>query len=233
MSVHTGDALEWLASLPAGSADAIVTDPPYGMAYQSMRSKDGPRFDAIVGDEKPAVEFIGEAMRVLRDGGAVFVFCEWRHQEAFRAAIERSGATVRSQCIWDREVHGMGDLQRAFAPCHDVAWFATKGDAFSFYGPRPQSVLRFQRVAAKSLCHPAEKPVRLMRHLVSRLAPVGGVVVDPYAGSGTTGVAAVMEGRRFMLCEMVPAYADLARRRVAAAIGTTDYRSPHQAGLFQ
>lgn len=226
------DALAVLADLPNGCVDALITDPPYGMSFQSWWCKDGPRFDRIVGDDQPAVEFLPAAVKSMRQGGAAFVFCEWRRQEVFRFAMESAGLTVRSQCIWDREVHGMGDLGASFAPCHDVGWFATSGDGFGFHATRPQSVLRFQRVAANRLSHPAEKPIALMRHLVRCLAPRGGLILDPFGGSGTTAVAAVLEGRRAITCEIVPEHAETARKRLAAAEAGTDFRNPQQGGLF-
>jgi DNA modification methylase len=230
--VVQGDALAVLASLPQGSVDAVVCDPPYGMAYQSAWSKDGPRFAEIVGDDTPSVGFVRDAVRSLKPGGGLFLFCEWRHQEAFRGAMADAGATIRSQCVWDREHHGMGDLVSAFAPCHDIGWFATKGDGFKFHGSRPQTVLRFPRVAAAGMVHPAQKPTSLMRYLVSRLCPIGGVVLDPFAGSGSTLVAAVTEGRRCIGVEITEGYAKLAADRVAAACAGTDYRNPQQGGLF-
>lgn len=232
VDIHVGDCLGAMRGMGDGTVDAVVTDPPYGISYQSGWSKGGPRFDAIEGDGSPAIEFLPDAFRLLRHGGGLFVFCEWRHQEVFRKAIEAVGATVRSQCIWDRQLHGMGDLERSFAPCHDVAWFATKGEGFRFHGTRPQSVLRFDRVDAGKMVHPAEKPVALLRHIVSRLAAPGGVVLDPYAGSGSTGVAATLEGRGAILCEMVPEYAEIARKRVDAAANGKDWKRPEQPSLF-
>lgn len=230
------DAIAVLDELPVGSVDAVITDPPYGIGFQSTFTRNreewsGPRFGKIIGDEGPLVEFLPRAVSVLREGGALFVFCEWRHQEAFRLAIEKAGATVRSHCVWDREHHGMGDLRQSFAPCHDIGWFATKG-RFEFSGPRPQTVLRFQRVQNGELVHPAQKPIALMRHLVSRLVPVGGVVLDPFAGSGTTGAAALLEGRRSICCEVDPQHAFTARRRLESVDGVADLKNPRQGGLF-
>lgn len=231
-TIHCGDALTVLRTLPDASVHAVVTDPPYGMSFQSAWPTDGPRFAPIVGDDKPATEFLADAARLLVEGGAAFVFCEWRHGDAFRSNMQAVGLTIRSQVVWDRESHGMGDLAASFAPCHDLAWFATKGNGFSFYGSRPQSVLRFQRVPANKLTHPAEKPVALLRHIVARVAPPGGVVLDPYCGSGTTAVAAAIEGRHAIACEIVPEYAAMARERVAAVESGTDWRTPKQGGLF-
>lgn len=126
------------------------------------------------------------------------------------------GLAVKSQVIWDRGNHGMGDLEAAFAPQHDVIWFATKG-AFVFPGVRPCSVLRAIRVAADKLVHPNEKPVSLMRQLVMAVTTTGATVLDPFMGSGTTGVACMQTGRNFIGIEIDPGYFAIAKRRIEAA----------------
>jgi site-specific DNA-methyltransferase (adenine-specific) len=216
-TIHHGDCLAILPSLPSGSVDAIVTDPPYGMNYQSAwRTDSSARKPKIVNDERPFIWWLYEAYRIAKDGGALVCFCEWRHQEVFKAAIATAGFTIKSQVIWDREWHGMGDLKASFAPQHDVIWFAVKG-AFSFPGKRPRSVVRCQRIAADELVHPTEKPVELMRQLVRAVAPPGGIILDPFAGSGSTGLAAMLEGMSFVGVEKDETYAATASGRLSTA----------------
>ena len=95
----------------------------------------------------------------------------------------------------------MGDLKSAFAPCHDLAWFATKG-RFTFPASRPKSVLRCKRLGGNQLLHPTQKPVELMRELCEAVTPAGGTICDPFMGSGSTGVAAVAAGFRFIGIEL-------------------------------
>lgn len=216
-AIYTGDCLSVLPTLHGESVDAVITDPPYGMNYQSAwRTDSSARKPKIANDERPFIWWLHDAFRVTRTGGALICFCEWRHQEVFRTAIQTAGFTVKSQIIWDREWHGMGDLKAAFAPQHDVIWFAVKG-SFSFPGKRPRSVVRCQRIAAEDLVHPTEKPIELMRQLVRAVTPPGGVVLDPFAGSGSTGAAAVLEGMRFIGIERDDAYAELAKSRIASS----------------
>lgn len=216
-TIYEGDCLAVLPTIHSGSVDAVVTDPPYGMNYQSAwRTDSSARKPKIANDQRPFIWWLHEAFRVTRDGGALVCFCEWRHQEVFRTAIATAGFTLKSQVIWDREWHGMGDLKASFAPQHDVIWFAVKG-AFAFPGKRPRSVVRCQRIAAEELVHPTEKPVELMRKLVAAVTPEGGVVLDPFAGSGSTGSASVLENRRFIGIERDAKYAEIARQRIAAA----------------
>lgn len=215
--LHRGDCLQTLRKMPAESVDSIVTDPPYGMNFQSTMVARERRKAKIAGDERPFIWWLAEAHRVLRDGGAMVCFTDWRNQETWRLAIECAGFHIRSHCVWDRVGHGMGDLTGAFAPRHDVFWFATKGK-FKFPGKRPASVLRHTRPAASCSSHPTRKPVELMSDLVRAVTPPGGIVLDPFAGSGSTGEAAVLGGYRFIGCELSDEYASEAQWRIESAL---------------
>jgi DNA modification methylase len=215
--VLRGDCRAIMRGLDAGSIDAIVTDPPYGIDFQSAsRTDKDARYPKIANDNEPFISWLPDAVRLLKNDGALICFCRWDVQEAFRAAIEAAGLTVRSQIVWDRQHHGSGNLTAAFAPQHDVAWFATKG-RFSFPGKRPRSVISVPRVAWQSAEHPTEKPVELMRQLVRAVTPPRGTVLDPFTGSGSTGSAAVLEGFQFIGAELSAEYAAIARRRIKAA----------------
>ena len=216
-AVITGDCLDVLRTIPAGSVDAVVTDPPYGMAYQSAwRTDKAERFDQIANDDAPFVWWLPEAMRVLKDGGSLACFCRWDSAEAFRQAIGWAGFTIGGQVVWDRMVHGMGDLTGAVAPMHDTIWFARKG-RFEWPGSRLKSVLRHQRLGGEQLVHPNEKPVGLMGEIVAAMTTPGALVVDPFNGSGATGNACQAHGRRFIGIEIDEGYANIARRRIAEA----------------
>jgi site-specific DNA-methyltransferase (adenine-specific) len=202
-----------MAKLRSESVDAVVADPPYGIAYKSKK------LPAILNDERPYVWWLAEAYRVTKMGGAILCFCRWDVQEDFRWALELAGYTVRSQVIWDREHHGAGDTSCTFAPQHDVMWFATKG-RFRFLDGRPRSVQREAKVGGAALVHPNQKPIALMSRLITYICPRGGVVLDPMMGSGSTGVAAVQAGRRFVGIEINPGLFRLARKRIRAASKT-------------
>jgi site-specific DNA-methyltransferase (adenine-specific) len=214
--VVTGDCLAVLPTLPPGSVDAVVTDPPYGMSYQSNRSEDGPRFDEIANDTAPFVWWLLGAASALRDGGVIVCFCRWDTAEAFRLAMVWAGLKISGQVVWDRGVHGMGDLNGSPAPRHDTIWIATKG-RYTFPGRRPVSVVRHNRVAAEAMRHPNEKPIALMLELVRDYTAENALVVDPFVGSGSTAEAAVKLARRFIGTELSEGYANMARRRIADA----------------
>lgn len=212
-----GDCLELIKTVPDLSIDSVITDPPYGMDYQSAwRSDPGKRFKKIPNDKKPFIWFLYDAFRVLKDGGALICFSDWKNQESWRQAIEWAGFTVKSQVIWNREHHGMGDLAGSFAPMHDIIWFAVKGN-YKLPGKRPKSVINSKRISGDKLVHPNEKPVDLIAELIKSVTPESGVILDPFLGSGSSGVAAVLNGFRFIGIEKDEKYFEISRNRIENA----------------
>ncbi len=217
VTLHLGDCLEVMRSMPDKSVDAVITDPPYGISYQSAwRTDPSQRFDILDGDEKVSVEWMFESFRVARDTACLFCFCRWDTQQIFFDAISKAGWIIKSQVIWDRGVHGLGDLKSQYAPMHDNAWFAVKGN-YQFSGKRPKSVLHIDRLPASDLIHPTQKPVSLMEVITNDLTTKNQVILDPFMGSGTTGVACVQTGRNFIGIEIDPDYYAIAERRIRDA----------------
>lgn len=212
-----GDCNEILPQIPEGAVDAVVTDPPYGIGYQSARRTDTERFNILDGDDKPQTEWPNKAYRTLASGGCVLCFCEWSHAEQYKTAINNSGLKVAAQLVWDRIIHGLGDPSSRPAPQHDLIWFAVKG-RYLLPNGRPSSVYRFQRLSGHELRHPTQKPVPLMAKLINDYVPINGLILDPFAGSGTTGVAAVLEGRKCILIEKDARYVEVIRKRIKHAL---------------
>ena len=217
--LHLGDCLDVMQGIPDGSVDMVCTDPPYGMNFQSNWSKNGPRHKKIEGDSAADFRWLQDAFRLLKpDGGGLISFCDWNTSHRWREEIERAGFVIKSQVIWDRLHHGMGDLKGAFAPQHDIVWYATKGRRI-FVNGRPKSVMRHKRPSpADDHGHPTSKPVALMEDLIRATDDgSGSVVLDPFLGSGTTGVAAANTGRRFIGIEMDADYFTIAQARIQKA----------------
>lgn len=211
--IHQGDCLIEMKKLEVETFDAIVTDPPYGIDYQSAwRTDKELHKPKIANDGKPFIWWLHDAYKLMKSPGALICFCRWDVQDVFKIAIETAGFEIKSQVIWDRQSHGMGDLEGAFAPQHDVIWFATKGN-FKFAGERPKSILYSMRLSGLDLSHPNEKPVNLMRQLIKPLFEKGHVL-DPFCGSGSTGVACRDLGLEFTGIEIDPIYVELANRKI-------------------
>ncbi len=223
VTLFHGDCLDVLPTIEAQSIDAVITDPPFGIDYQSARRTDRTQWKPKVkNDKEPFIEWIKEAYRVTKDGGALICFYRWDVGEVFRKAIEDAGYSVKSQIIWDKVAHGMGDLKGSFAPRHENAWFATKG-SFEFWNNRPQDVIRCARVSAEKLVHPNEKPVDLFTRLIDSVVPLGGSVLDCFMGAGASGCASLLIQRNYTGIELMPIelddpnYFGIAEKRIRQA----------------
>lgn len=144
------------------------------------------------------------------------VFTRWDVQQHFIDGMNESDLQVKNVLIWDKEIHGMGDLKRAFASRYESIIFHSER-GFEFNGKRPQDIIKCRRVLPNELKHPNEKPVRLMEELIRKCTHKGAVVLDPFMGSGTTGVACVNTGRKFIGMEIDPGYFEVAKRRIEEA----------------
>ena len=181
--------------------DVCVTDPPYGIEYQS-----GYATDALWGAER---RIHGDSDLATRDAVLAeircpaLVFGTWR-------AVRPAG--TRMVLIWDKGgALGMGDLSLPWKPDHEEIYVIGAG----FVGARDcGSVIRFppvQSMAKNGRVHPTEKPVGLLERLIKKTA---GAILDPFMGSGTTGVACANLGRKFIGIEIEPRYFEIACERI-------------------
>ncbi len=228
------DALEFLRSLPDASVDALVTDPPYcsGSVAESARAgavkqgvRDASRFGGwFVGDNMGTAGLVWllrsvafEACRFLKPSGSAVVFCDWRQVPNLAPAIESSGLRYQNMVVWDKGAMGLGV---GFRAQHEIALHFTNG-APAYHSRSESNVIRCKRVSATEREHQTQKPVELMERIVRVVSPHGGLVVDPFAGAGTTGVAAVLSGRRFAGSERDARHVSTSMARLATAGATT------------
>lgn len=201
--LRCGDALQLLPSLPAGSVDCVITDPPYGIDLVSH----GGRFrhaKRIANDTTPHLAEAVYGMCADRGWPLAMFFSPYRFVGAWRNVL-----------VWNKGKHvGIGGDK-------DTCWkrdFELIGVAFNkpLNGQRDSAVLRFNALSPPPSGHVAEKPVPLMRYLVEKLTQPGDTVLDPCMGSGTTGVACALTGRRFIGFELDRNYYEIALKRIAA-----------------
>ncbi len=199
--------------MPDDSVDAIITDPPYGIDFQSRRRDKATRFDKISNDKTPFIWWLYDAARIMRDKTGLLCFTRWDVQQVFIDAISAAGLDVRNVIVWDKQAHGSGNTKAQFAPSYETIIFATKGK-FEFPNGRPNDIISVPKVGA-NLIHPNEKPVQLLEWLVEYITKPKDLVFDPFAGSGTTLVAAAKSGRKFYGIEIDKEYAEIAESRAA------------------
>ena len=163
-----------------------------------------------------------EWRRVLVPGGHLLVFIDWRMEAALSGAIESADLRHIGLLVWDKTFFGMGSC---FRNQHELILHFTKGKGLSPQRKDTGNVLHYKPVRGGE--HPTEKPVDLLERLISVVCKEGGIVLDSFAGSGTTAVAAARLNRDAILIELNPRYCEMARRRIKRAYGMfVDIRCP-------
>jgi hypothetical protein len=207
VTLYHGDCreiAEWL------EADVLVTDPPYGISHRSGYSS---RLYGRVADRYQTAS--GDAIASDTDTDARDTVLEaWGPRPAVVFGSHRAPfpAGYRTALIWDKgEASGMGDLSIPWKPSWEMVFVL--GDGFA--GRRTGAVLRYFVPPRVSMgrCHPNQKPTSLLTDLLQKCPP--GVVADPFAGSGSTLVAAKALGRRAIGVELDEAYCEIAAKRLA------------------
>lgn len=231
-AVHCGDVLTVLATLPDESVDAVVTDPPYNSGgrtsaertSRSARAKYTNESSGLpdFGDENKdqrsytrwMAEVLREAHRVTVPGGIATVFIDWRQLPSITDALQMAGWTWRGIAAWHKPAcrPQKGRLKQS---CEFIVW-GSKGPIDSERNPVFLPGMFIGSQPRKDRKHITQKPLEVMRELV-QVCPPGGTVLDMFAGSGSTGVAALMEGRRFVGVEISDVYAQVARERLRDA----------------
>lgn len=201
-----GDFREHVDKIEDGSVNLLLSDPPYGMDYQSNHRK--AKKDKIAGDGSilDACDSLRECIHALlpklADDAHILIFCRWDSDGPFQATLRTCGLTVKGSLVWVKNNHGTGDLKGSFAPKHERIVHAVKGSPSLFV--REPDVLEADRVSTDN--HPTEKPVDLLRILIEATTVEGQLVVDPFAGVASTCVAANEAGRRWFGCEVDEEY---------------------------
>lgn len=217
MSFHrviTGDCLEVLRTMDAGSVDAVVTDPPYGINTKSDGAGKVNPWADLCNSAFWYSEWFRLCRRVLREDGCLWTCLNWRSLVTFQKAACDIGWPIESLMVWDKRWIGPGG-SRGLRPSYEMVALMV-GPAFSVEDRGLPDIQAFPWSTAKPF-HPAEKPVSLMKFCVENGSPEGGIILDPFAGSGTTLVAAKMTGRNAIGIEISEEYAAVARRRIADA----------------
>lgn len=217
VSIIEDDCLEVLKRIPDASISAVVTDPPYGINTKSAGNRKISPWPDLCNAAYWYVAWLRECRRVLDSTGSLWTCLNWRSLPTFQKASCDLKWPIESLMVWDKDWISTSHI-KALRPRYEmVALFAMPD--FVIKDRSIPDIQCFPWSAYKPNGHPAEKPVDLMRFCINVGASSGGLVLDPFAGSGTTLVAAVLEGRRAIGIECNPAYAEIARRRVAAALG--------------
>lgn len=228
-----GDAVQILRTLSDQSFDAVIADPPYSSGGFTRSDRSSDPADKYVqsgteivrasfsGDNRDARSWcfwcalwISECLRVVREGGYFLMFTDWRQLPLASDAMQAGGFVWRGIVAWDKTEGARAPHTGYFRhQCEYVVW-GSRGTLrpAAHGGPWPGCIRASVKQSEK--VHMTGKPLELMARLVEATVPPGGSVLDPFAGSGSTGLAADRVGRHATLIELEPHYVRLAEGRI-------------------
>ncbi|MGN6818357.1 MAG: site-specific DNA-methyltransferase [Sphingomonas sp.] len=242
-----GDCIETMRALPAKSVDLIFADPPYNLQLGGDLSRpDGSHVDAVTDDwdkfdslsayDRFTREWLGEAKRVLKDNGSIWVIGSYHNIFKVGAAIQDLGYWILNDIIW-RKANPMPNFKGTrFTNAHETLIWASSGEGAKYtFNYRSMKTLndelqmrsdwefpicggqeRLKKGGVK--VHPTQKPEALLYRILLACSKPGDVVLDPFFGTGTTGAVAKRLGRHWIGIEREPVYIEAAEERIAAAL---------------
>ena len=219
VTVLHGDCTELMPTLTPGSFDAVVTDPPYiigAVSAGNMQSKSGGWQD-MMNSAAWFATWYRQAWSLLRHDGSMWSFCNWRTLPVVMRAAVDAQLPITSTLVWDKEWIGPGGTQ-GLRPSYELCTLSAKPD-FAIPDRSIADIWRHKVGSYKPSGHPAEKPEGLIRRIleVSAVAQ-GSLIIDPFAGSGTTAAAAKSLGIRCIAIEAEQRYCELIANRVSQEV---------------
>jgi site-specific DNA-methyltransferase (adenine-specific) len=238
--VYLADCVDLMEIMPSGCVDVVFADPPYRLSRGGVTVKSGRlapvdkgAWDRSMGfaeDHRFNVRWLKEAFRILKPQGTIWVTGTHHIIFSLGFALQAMRFKLINQITWAKPDPPPNALHTAFTHAHETLLWASKGTRYTFNydlvncfhpGLQVSSVWSISSVPSKEKLHgyhPTQKPLRLVRRAILASTGEGDLVFDPFCGSGTTGVASKELGRFFVGAEKEEGYAELAKRRIGAAV---------------
>jgi len=213
------DALEELRKLPDNSIDLVITDPPYGVDFVPTRRMGNPSFDD---NKEPVLDCLDkvcvELKRVCKANAHIYVFSGYTNAFEFKQILEKYFFVHENWLTWVKNNHTMCDFKRRYASKYEIIWFCKmpNGDERLLNSECSPDVLEYPIPLNKY--HDCQKPVELLKYLIQNSSGKGEVVLDPFAGSGSTLLAAAETGRYYIGFEIERSYEAPFKRRLGEVV---------------
>ena len=205
-----GDCLEVMKGIPDNSIDFVLTDPPYGVSWQSNRRI--VKHDKIANDD--ITEWIlpvySEIFRVMSKDSLCFSFYGWPDADIFVGSWKKIGFGIKSHFSFVKNNIGLGWFSRG---THEVAYLLTKGNP-----QKPKKAISdvISWTGTGNELHPTQKPVGALIPILESFTEADEhIILDPFLGSGTKALACKELGRTFIGIELRQDYCEIAQRRLA------------------
>lgn len=196
------DALLWLPTLDADSTKAVIFDPPYAVGTPVRGREDGAA-GSVFGPLSFMARTLRECHRILVPGGIVAIFADWRRMPDLLYVASTVGLRPATQIAWVRTRPGTGGL---FRSSWDPIAIVARGVPDAIDRAAIRNVVEANYASKRA--HPYEKPVEVYEHFLKRVIVPGDVVVDPFAGSSNSRIAAENCGATWLGCDIDPDFVD-------------------------
>lgn len=205
-TIQHGDCIDVMQAMPARSVDFILTDPPYLVRYIDRTGR------RIANDDhgdwlEPAAR---QMFRVLKNDSLCVSFYGWTQTDRFMSAWRAAGFRIAGHIVFRKKY---ASASRFVSYTHESAYVLVKGQPALPENP-PADVMDFPYTG--NHLHPTQKPVAILKPLIEAFCPEGGLVLDPFCGSGSTLVAACAANCDYLGIELDRTYHRIAERRLAA-----------------
>ena len=221
--IHEGDCMEIMQQIPNNTIDLLLTDPPYNISMKSgfhtmgRKGVDFGEWDKGFNQQT----WLEQACTKVRTGGSAVVFNDYKNIGQMADVFATNGFTVKEMLIWQKPNPMPRNRDRLYVTSIEVALWAVKGKGWTFNRQRENyenALFKSPTVSPKQRVHPTQKPEKILREILAIHSNEGDLVLDCFAGSGSTCLSARGMGRNFVGIEQDPEYARIANERLAAAI---------------
>ena len=223
IKLYNDDCIKKIATMPRNKVDAIITDPPYNISRDNnFKTMNRAGIDFGEWDKDfDLVSWIKYCEPVLKKGGNIVIFNSWKNMSYIVDELEKNNFEVKDLIRWEKTNPMPRNRDRRFITDYEVAvWAVKKGDKWTFNRlsetyERPEIVCGVTSKKEKiDGGHPTQKPVEVMEWLIKRLSNENDIILDPFMGSGSTGVACKNTNRRFIGIELDKDYYNIAIKRL-------------------
>lgn len=231
-----GNAFEKIEEIEDGSVDLLLTDPPYGTAYRTCRGETeklrGKEWSTIIGDDvgffEKFAEFLPKLKTKLKTDAHIYVFTSWKAWHQLYSIVSKH-FDIKNCIVWDKGYPALGELTGYnYRDVYELILFASNIGGkrklnWKGWGelnePKPTNIIRCtsSKRSSKTFMydyHPAIKPIELLKRLISFSTVENELVLDPFAGSGSTLVAAEELDRNWIGIEIDPKWYEMAKARI-------------------